>query len=327
MAAGSAGSSVAAKAGEQEIVATRVFAAPRELVFELWTDPQHIARWWGPDGFTTTIHEMDVRPGGVWRFVMHGPDARDYQNKIVYVEIAKPERIVYDHVSGPPFRVTVTFTEQGDKTELTVRMLFESAGQREAVIKEFGAIEGLNQTLGRLEQQLAEVAAKARSAAPFTMPSDRELVITRVFDAPRDLVFKAWTEPQRLMQWWGPKGFTTPYCTVDLRLGGIFHYCMRSPEGRDVWGRGVYREISKPERIVYADAFADEKGNPVPPAHYGMSPGHPSETLVTVTFTEHGGKTKVTLHHAVPESVPERSGIQQGWTEMLDRLADELAKA
>ncbi len=327
MAAGNSRSEIAAKAGEREIVATRVFDAPRGLVFKLWTDPKHVAQWWGPDDFTTTIYEMDVRPGGVWRFVMHGPDGRDYQNTIVYVEIVKPERIVYDHVSGPQFHVTVTFAAQGDKTKLTVRMLFESAGQRDRVIKEFGAIEGLSQTLGRLEEQLAKAAARSGSAATFTMPSDREIVITRVFDAPRHLVFKAWTEPERLVRWWGPSGFTTPSCTVDLRPGGVFHYCMRSPEGRDVWGRGVYREIIAPERIVYTDSFADAEGNPVPPAHYGMSPRHPAEMLVTVTFTEHEGKTTVTLQHAVPESVPERSGMQQGWTEMLDRLAEELAKA
>jgi uncharacterized protein YndB with AHSA1/START domain len=153
------------------------------------------------------------------------------------------------------------------------------------------------------------------------------LVVTRVFDAPRDLVFKAWTEPEHLVHWWGPKGFTTPFCTVDLRVGGVFHYCMRSPEGFEVWGRGVYREIVAPERIVYTDAFADEQGNPVEPGRYGMSSGHPRETRVTVTFTDHQGKTTVTLHHAMPGAFPERTGIEQGWTEMLDRLGAELAKA
>lgn len=122
----------------------------------MWIDPKHIAHWWGPNGFTITIHEMDVRPGGVWRFVMHGPDGRDYQNKIVYVEIVKPERLVYDHVSGPTFHVTVTFAEQGDKTEVTVRMLFDTAAQRDKVAKEFGAVEGLRQTLGRLAEYLAK---------------------------------------------------------------------------------------------------------------------------------------------------------------------------
>src|SRR3989442_13310132 len=122
------------------------------------------------------------------------------------------------------------------------------------------------------------MAGRTSSPAAVTMSSDQELVITRVFDAPRDLVFKAGTEPQRLMRWWGPNGFTTPFCKVDLRPGGVFHYCMRSPEGQDYWGRGVYREIVEPERIVYLDSFADEEGTPVEPAHYGMSPGHPAET-------------------------------------------------
>jgi len=152
-----------------------------------------------------------------------------------------------------------------------------------------------------------------------------ELVITRVFDASRGLVFKAWTEPEHLMRWWGPNGFTTPSFTVDLHVGGVLHYCMRSPDGQDYWGIGVYREIVPPERIVYTDAFADAEGNQVPPSHYGMSASHPAETLVTVTFTEHGGKTTLTLRQSVPESVEEREGMQQGWTEMLERLADDLA--
>jgi uncharacterized protein YndB with AHSA1/START domain len=160
MAESNAGSNVATEAGEREIVATRVFDAPRELVFKMWTDPKHVAQWWGPNGFTNTIHEMDARPGGVWRFVMHGPDGRDYMNKIVFIEVVKPERLVYDHVSGPKFHVTVTFVEQGDKTKLTVRMLFESAAQRDKVAKEFGAVEGLSQTLGRLAEQLSTMSAE-----------------------------------------------------------------------------------------------------------------------------------------------------------------------
>lgn len=150
------------------------------------------------------------------------------------------------------------------------------------------------------------------------------IIVTRVFNAPRVLVFKAWTDPAHLARWWGPKGFTTPFCRVDLRPGGLFHYCMRSPEGRDIWGIGVYREIVAPERIVYTDAFADAEGNPVPPTYYGMSAGHPPETLVTVTFTEHEGRTRLTLEHSIPESVEERKGTEQGWNEMLDRLAEAL---
>ena len=157
MAESNAKNNAAANTADREIVARRVFDAPRELVFKMWTEAEHITKWWGPNGFTTTIHEMDVRPGGVWRFVMHGPDGRDYQNKIVYVEIVKPERIVYDHVSGPQFRSTAIFAEQGGKTELTVRMLFETAALRDKVAEEFGAVEGLNQTLGRLGEHLTKM--------------------------------------------------------------------------------------------------------------------------------------------------------------------------
>ncbi len=150
------GRSGAAATADREIVATRVFDAPRELVYQMWTDPKHIQHWWGPNGFTNTIHRMEVRPGGVWDFIMHGPDGRDYHNKIVYLEVVKPERIVYDHVSGPTFHVTATFAEEGKKTRLTVRMLFESAAQRDQVAEEFGAVEGLSQTLGRLAAYLAK---------------------------------------------------------------------------------------------------------------------------------------------------------------------------
>lgn len=150
---------------DREIVVTRLLDAPRELVFKVWTDPQHVAQWWGPNGFTNTIREMDVRPGGIWRFVMHGPDGVDYDNKIVFLEVVKPERLVYDHgddVEDDPncFRVTVTFAEQGGKTLLTMRSLFKSAAARDYVVKEFGAIDGANQTLGRLEQHLAKMPKK-----------------------------------------------------------------------------------------------------------------------------------------------------------------------
>lgn len=170
------------------------------------------------------------------------------------------------------------------------------------------------------ENRDAESGAIQSSVAP-----EDGVLITRTIDAPRALVFKAWTEPSRLMRWWAPKGWSTPSCRIDLRPGGVFHYCMRSPEGNDFWGRGVYRAIDVPQRIVYTDSFSNEDGRLVEPARYGMSYGYPSETQVTVTFTDREGMTEVTLHHAIPESVPERSGVRQGWTEMLGRLADDLA--
>jgi uncharacterized protein YndB with AHSA1/START domain len=146
---------------DREIVSSRVFDAPREVIWNAWTDPKQIVQWWGPRGFTTTIDEMDVRPGGVWRHTMHGPDGTDYPNKNVFIEVVKPERIVYSLTGGKQgdrgthAEVMWTFEAQGNKTKLTLRMLFPSAEAREHVIKTYGAIEGGNQTLDRLREHLA----------------------------------------------------------------------------------------------------------------------------------------------------------------------------
>jgi uncharacterized protein YndB with AHSA1/START domain len=139
---------------DREITAVRIFNAPRELVFKLWTDPEHIVQWWGPAGFKNTIFEMDVRPGGRWRHIMHGPDGVDYKNESIYREVVEPERLVYEHLSGPAFVSTVTFEDQGNKTKVSVQMLFETAELRRKTVEVFNAIEGLKQTLQRLADQL-----------------------------------------------------------------------------------------------------------------------------------------------------------------------------
>ena len=144
----------------RSLIATRVYDAPRELVFAAWTNPQHLAQWWGPDGFTTTTSTFDMRPGGVWQFVMHGPDGRDYQNRITFEEVVRPERLVYSHGGGDDvepvrFHVTVTFEDLGGKTRLTMRGDFPSAAARDRVIAEHGADKGMVQTLGRLQDYLA----------------------------------------------------------------------------------------------------------------------------------------------------------------------------
>jgi len=157
--------------------------------------------------------------------------------------------------------------------------------------------------------------------------SEQDLLITRTFDAPRELVWKAWTDPEQVKRWWGPKNFTAPFCKIDLRVGGVFLYCMRSPDGKDYWGTGVYREIIKPERTVCTDSFADQEGNVVPATHYGMSADFPLEMLVTVTFEEHEGKTKLTLIHVGIPAGADRDGAKQGWSESFDKLAEHLASS
>jgi len=162
---------------------------------------------------------------------------------------------------------------------------------------------------------------------PTTEPHAQALVIERVFDAPRELVWKAWTEPEPFMRWWGPKGFTTPVCKIDFRVGGVWLNCMRSPEGQDFWSTGVYREIVEPGRIVTTDSFADPDGDPVPASHYGITEDVPLEMLITVTFDEHEGKTKMTLRHEGLPAGEMRDGAGQGWNESFDKLAETLARA
>lgn len=160
------------------------------------------------------------------------------------------------------------------------------------------------------------------------MAAGNEIVITRVFDAPQKLVFKAWTEPERMKRWWGPNGFTMPVAKIDLRPGGVIHFCMRSPDGQDIWCKGVYREVVEPSLLVSTDSFSDKDGNVVEPSQYGMNPDWPSEALITVTFAEQAGKTKLTLRHAVGSApAADREGCQAGWSESLDRLAGYLGEA
>ncbi|MDD1667876.1 MAG: SRPBCC domain-containing protein, partial [Methanomicrobiales archaeon] len=150
------------------------------------------------------------------------------------------------------------------------------------------------------------------------------LVITRFFDAPRELVWKAWTEPGRFVKWWGPGGFTVPVARIDLRVGGKFLGCMRSPDGKDFWSTGTYREIVPLERLVMTDSFADEQGNPVPASHYGMKGDWPGELLVTVTLGEENGGTRLTLRH---EGFPDRENRDlagAGWNQSFDKLAASL---
>jgi uncharacterized protein YndB with AHSA1/START domain len=154
--------------------------------------------------------------------------------------------------------------------------------------------------------------ARARNSADAPA-AERELTIRRSFDAPRALVFRVWTEPQHLAQWSCPRGFTMTENSGDLRVGGAFSACMRSPEGSDHRLRGVYREIVAPERLVFTHAWIDAGGTPGP------------ETIVTVTLAERNGRTEMTFHQGIFASVGARDGHQQGWTSCFERLAELLA--
>jgi uncharacterized protein YndB with AHSA1/START domain len=151
---------------DREIVVTRIIEGPRPLVFEAYTDPRHLSQWWGPDGFTTTTRAFEFRPGGVWDFVMHGPDGIDYPNWIEWREIAPPERLVFlhgDRRDDPQaFVSTVTLMERDGATEVTMRAVFKTKAQRDEVVERYHAIEGGKQTLGRLAVYVATLLRKGR---------------------------------------------------------------------------------------------------------------------------------------------------------------------
>jgi uncharacterized protein YndB with AHSA1/START domain len=189
------------------------------------------------------------------------------------------------------------------------------------VVKENGAIEGGEQHLARLDEYVAGGGAG----------TSRAFVISRVFDAPRDLVWKAHSELEALKQWWGPKGFTWVTGSLDFRPGGMFLYGMRSPSGQEMWGRFIYREIVEPERMVYVMSFSDRKGGVT--RHF-LNPEWPLEMLNTATFTEEGGKTTLTIHSVtINATAHERKifedgfgSMQGGYTGTLDQLEAYLAK-
>jgi uncharacterized protein YndB with AHSA1/START domain len=311
---------------DRAIVMSRVLHAPRALVWEAWTNPEHITHWWGPRGFRTETKQMDLRVGGVWAHTMVGPDGTRYPNKSVFKEIVPQERIVFSHgggredgqVPGANFTATWTFEAMdAEKTKITGRLLFASVAARDAVVRDYGAVEGGRQTLERLSEHLPSMQGE-----PF--------VIAREFDAPRDLVWRVWTEPEHFGRWFGPKGLKVSLRKFDLRPGGMNHYSMTMPDGNVMWGRAVYREIVPPEKLVWINSFSDPDGGIT--AH-PMAPTWPKEMLTIVTFAAKADKTTVTVTwfplDATPAEratfSPARTSMAGGWGGTFDQLAAHLA--
>ena len=163
------------------------------------------------------------------------------------------------------------------------------------------------------------------TAAPSNPGTTTEegLYIERVFDAPVQLVWRAWTEPEHAKKWWAPADFTCPFVEIDLRVGGKSKMCMRDSDGKDYWSTGTYLEIEPLKRIVTTDSFCDADGNIVPASHYGMESDYPLEMMLTVTFQDIGGKTKMTLNQL--GLVEMGGGANEGWNQMLDKLVALLA--
>jgi uncharacterized protein YndB with AHSA1/START domain len=293
-----------AEPGKPTLVITRAFEAPRRLVFEAWTKPEHLRQWMlGPSGWTMPVCEGDLRPGGRWHRVWRHASGEEMEMRGEYREIVPPEKVVSTESWGgdwPATLNTLVLSEKGGQTTATLTLLYPSVAARDAALKT-GMEEGVSQSFDRLAQL---VATRTRTAPDF--------LITRVLHAPRELVFQAWTTPEHMTRWFGPRGFTLPECEIEFRAGGGFRFVLRGPDGKDYPFDGQYVEIAEPERIVFRGTIHD-------------APGH--EIRTTVTFADHEGKTRLTVHQSYNFESDATRGAPEGWAQTLDHLTAYLAKA
>lgn len=302
-----------------EIRIHRRYDAPLAAVWEAWTDPAQVAQWWGPRGFTITHQEREVRPGGIWRFTMHGPDGTDYPNVTRFHEVEPRKRLVYDHgatdENAPLFRVVATFTAVGDATELELRMVLptpEAAATTRAFVKKAGG----DSTWDRLAEHL-EARGTGRQV----------FVINRTFDAPRAAVFALWTEPGHLVRWLPPTGFQMEYRRVDIRTGGSSFFRMWNDAGIEMFGAAAYERVEAPEWLVYTQQFRDHEERV---SRHPLAPTFPSTMRTTVRFVEEGPDlTRVTLTWEPAGDATDderavfvgmRPSMTMGWTGSFDKL-------
>lgn len=306
-----------------EIKITRIYKAPVKAVWDAWADPKQAAQWWGPRGFTITNHSKDMRTGGMWHYTMHGPDGTDYVNKTKFLEIDPYKRMVYDHggndEQAPLFRVTVTFNEVKGGTKMEMTMALPTAEEAEKT-KKFIKAAGGNSTWDRLAEYLDK-----------NITGKEKFVINRTFDAPRDLMFKVWTDPNHFSKWLPPTGFKMKFIRADIRPGGTTFYSMSNDSGLTMYGRAEYLEVSPPDRIVYTQQFCDENEKV---SRHPMAPTWPETMQTTITLSEEGSRqTRVTIEwEVVGKATAEematfiagRTGMTQGWGGSFDKLEEYL---
>lgn len=306
------------KVEPNEIYIERVYDAPVQAVWEAWTDPAKVEKWWGPRGFTLTTHSKDLRVGGHWNYTMHGPDGTDYPNKTVYHEVEECRKLVYDHGGNdeqpPLFRVTALFSESNGKTKLQMTMTLATPEVAEAIRKRIKEASGYS-TWDRLAEHLSE---SERGETSF--------VINRSFQASMESLYRAWTAPAQLCQWLPPAGFTMECLEADIRTGGRCLSRMSNNDGVSFCVQMDYLECT-PSRVVYTQRFCDEKGQA---ARHPALPEFPESLLQTISLAEEDdGMTRVTLT-TTPVGTPStgelkvfldiRSSMTAGWTGSFDAL-------
>lgn len=292
-----------------DLVISRTFRAPRALVWQAWTDPAHIVKWWGPHRYTTPRAEIDLRPGGTVRLDMQAPDGSVTPVTGTVDEAVAPERLVtttrleQDGVVMLEVQHTVTFEDRDAETRVTLRArVIRATGAAAGAIA--GMDEGWNQSLDRLVSYTTTAA------------TDRELVITRRFRAPIALVWEAWTSPAHLERWWGPAGFTTTTSAFAFEPGGQWVHTMHGPDGTDYPNQITFREIVPGRRLSYS--------------HTGGNDGEPELAFeVSAVFEPDELGTRVTWRMTLASAadrqrVIEEYGAYEGAHQTLDRLADLL---
>lgn len=299
----------AVAAPERTLVTTRVFDAPVEQVYKAWTDPKQVARWFPPEGLTAPVCQLDVRVGGAMRIDMKGPEGEPFKGQVfpgrgVYREVVPNKRLAFtfqpemEGRSMPSVLMTVEFEDQAGRTKLTIRQTLDTVAEYEEMIKT-GMREGIAESLGKL----AGVLSGRRSDRGVTVDG-RQLTLVRVYDAPRDLVWQAYTDPKHIVKWEFAADWEAPFAETDLRPGGAFRIGMR-PADHSEEGfvfEGKYREVIKPERIVQDTADG---------------------RVMTTTFEEVlGGGTRLTLSLEMAESEEQE---RTGYSQILDNLAKHVA--
>ncbi len=293
---------------DRTLVNVRVFDAPRELVYKAWTDPKQLAKWFPPEGFTATC-ELDVRPGGKVRIDMRAPQGEPFNGATfpgrgAYTDVVPNERLAFTFVpempdgkSMPEVLMTVWFEDVGEKTKITIHQTLKTVAEYEEMAKT-GMAQGIAESLGKL----AGVLSGNPTDRGVTV-SGRTLTLTRVFEAPRPLVFKSLVEPEHITKWFFANDWESPTAEIDARAGGRFAVRMRPADrgGEGFLFDGTFREVVPDERIVWV--IGDGR-------------------VMTTTLEDVLGGTRLTLSVEMSMSEAQERG---GYTQILDHLASHLA--
>ena len=308
-----------------QIITSRLLNAPRELVWKVLTSPDHIKHFWGPDGFTNTITQMDVKVGGQWLFTMHGPDGKDWPNRIIYRTVKEPSYLSFDHdggeddTSGHRFLGELELFEEGRITRIELRMTESTMEARDAVAQY--AVEGGKQNLERL----------AAYVAPLANPLNK-FVIERTFPVSQQRLFEVCSQVEHLREWMSPAGMKVLKAEQSLKPSGTYHYGLATPNGGEMWGLVTYREITPPSRLVFMQSFSDKNGGIT--AH-PMAPTWPKEMTTIFDFISVGEKQTTLRISWIFAGIEDaeattfygaHAGMNQGWTGSLDQLSDYLTK-